>query len=668
MVLLAAHKLSKAYGPQVLFTDVEITISEGDRIGLLGVNGAGKSTLLKCIGGLEPSDGGNIERQRGASILFLEQEPELPPDVAARTWVEGGLAEWSAAKARHDDVAAELSAGSRDPKLVDEIAHLGEELERLGGWARDHEVDEVLQKLGIRTPEQTVGTMSGGERRRVALARILVARPHLAILDEPTNHLDADVIAWLETFLVDRFPGAVLMVTHDRYVLDAVCNRILDLDRGALKEYTGNYGDYLEARAIADDQEARVESNRQNFLRREVAWLRRGPKARSTKQKARIHRANDALAVEAPRERGKVLLEAEVSRLGGTILDVEETVFAIGDRVLNEPFSLRLTRGERIGIVGPNGLGKTTLLKAVAGEGLALSGKITLGAQTKIAYFDQARADLPNDWTIFDAVAGQEGSEVLGGGRVTIGGETMSMRAYLERFLFEGSKLRQKVGSLSGGERARVALAKVLRDGANVLLLDEPTNDLDVSTLEALETLLTTWPGCALVVSHDRAFLDAVATGILAFEGDGTAPAKVTLYQGNYDTYTTLKAEAAAAAAAAAKSASLRPPPKVQPASIRPEAVSAPKAAVSEAPKKGGPKVKMSWAEEKELGGIMDAIGQAEDNVYAIEAELARPENFSDDGSKARALTVKLEAAKKEAERLTARWEALEAKRTSATG
>ena len=546
MVLLAAHKLSKAYGPQVLFTDVEVTVSAGDRIGLLGVNGAGKSTLLKCLGGLEPSDTGTIDRQRGASILFLEQEPELPANSTARAWVEGGLAEWAQAKSRHDAISELLAAGSRDMALVDELSHLGEELERLGGWARDHEVDDVLNKLGILSPEQSIGTMSGGERRRVALARILVARPHLAILDEPTNHLDADVIAWLEEFLVDRFPGAVLMVTHDRYALDAVCNRILELDRGVVREYTGNYGDYLEARAVADEQDARVEANRQNFLRREVAWLRRGPKARSTKQKARINRAHDALAIETPRERGKVLLEADASRLGGTILDAEEVVFAIGDRILNEPFSLRLTRGERIGIVGANGLGKTTLLKAVAGEGSPILGKLTLGAQTKISYFDQARADLPDDWNIFDAVAGIEGSEVLGGGRVSLGGEMISMRAYLERFLFEGSKLRQKVGSLSGGERARVALAKALRDGANVLLLDEPTNDLDVTTLEALETLLSTWPGCALVVSHDRAFLDAVATGILAFDRVEGAPSKVTLYQGNYDTYQTLKADAEA--------------------------------------------------------------------------------------------------------------------------
>ncbi len=556
-------------------------------------------------------------------------------------------------------MSAELGAGSRDPKLVDELAHLGEELERLGGWARDHEVDEVLQKLGIRKPEQTVGTMSGGERRRVALARILVARPHLAILDEPTNHLDAEVIEWLETFLVERFPGAVLMVTHDRYVLDAVCTRILELDRGAVKEYAGNYGDYLEARAEADEQEARVEANRQNFLRREVAWLRRGAKARTTKQKARIQRAQEAIAIEAPKERGKVVLEADASRLGGTILDVDAAVFRIGERVLNSPITLRLTRGERIGIVGPNGLGKTTLLKAVSGEGAPSAGRIQLGAQTKIAYFDQARADLPNEWTIFDAVAGQEGSEVLGGGRVTIGGETLSMRAYLERFLFEGSKLRQKVGSLSGGERARVALAKALRDGANVLLLDEPTNDLDVSTLEALESLLTGWPGCALVVSHDRAFLDAVATGILAFEGDGTSPANVTLYQGNFETYQTLKAEAARASAEQAKP--LRSP-SIVPAAVTGPSVPAPS---TSPPSK---KTKLTWAEEKELDGLMDAIGEAEDAVSVIEATLADPATFADDGSKARTLTAELERAKAEAERLTSRWEELEAKKTAAKG
>ncbi len=655
MVVLAARGLSKAYGAQALFANVEVALARGDRVGLLGVNGTGKTTLLKCLAGLEPPDTGTVERRRGASILVLEQEPELDSESTARAWVEGGLEAWSTAKLRHDVLAAQLAAnasGGSDPTLVAELARTGEELERLGGWARSHEVDDVLEKVGIRSPDQRLGTMSGGERRRVALARILVARPDLAILDEPTNHLDAEVIAWLEEFLVARFPGAVLMVTHDRYALDAVCTRIVELDRGGLKESAGNYEDYLEARAEIDAHETRVEANRQNFLRRELAWLRRGAKARSTKQKARIQRAQHALAVDAPVERGRVVLEADASRLGGTILDVEHAVFAVEGRVLTTPVTLRLTRGERIGIVGPNGLGKTTLLAALAGKLEPHTGKITRGTQTKIAYFDQARADLPDDWSIFDAVAGEAGSDVLGGGQVTIGDETLSLRAYLERFLFEGPKLRQKVGSLSGGERARVALARALREGANVLLLDEPTNDLDIATLEALEGLLISWPGCAVVVSHDRAFLDAVATGILAFEGDGTGPARVTLFPGNYTMHRTLAQEAAAVEAARARSMATATSDR-------------PGARASGAPK--GPKSpKLTWGEERELEGLLDSIGEAEARVQAVEDALSNPATFSDDGTKARALTADLELAKGEVQRLTLRWEELEAKQEAA--
>ena len=408
--------------------------------------------------------------------------------------------------------------------------------------------------------------MSGGEKRRVALARILVAKPDLAIFDEPTNHLDADTIAWLEEYLVREFPGAVLLVTHDRYVLDKVATRVFDLENGQVTEYTkrsdreGAFVDFLEQKAERLAQAGRVESNRQNFLRKEIEWLRRGPKARSTKQKARIQRAETAISADGPRLRGEVELvglEAGSSRLGKTILDIQNVSLDLGGRRLIDDLSLRLVKGARVGIVGPNGAGKTTLLKLVTGELVPTSGKVTKGLQTKIAYFDQSRSTLRDDWTVFDNVAEREHSDKTGGGTVTIGDRVLGMRAYLELFMFDGAALRRKVSALSGGERARVALALALKTGANTLLLDEPTNDLDMDTLGSLEDLIETWPGCVLVVSHDRWFLDRVATSILAFEGGG----KVQLYAGNWESYREQKREDEKAAKQMARPASRRPPP-----------------------------------------------------------------------------------------------------------
>ena len=565
MPVLTAHSVTKAYGLRPLFDQATFTIRRGEKVALLGPNGTGKSTLLRVLAGLEPLDTGTIDRRRDAVILYLPQEPELDPARTPREIAREGLTAWHAAKSKYDAVSDRIGAGETTDELMAAQAKLAEDVERLGGWSRDHEVDEILLHLGVLDVERPVGTMSGGEKRRVALARILVAKPDLAIFDEPTNHLDADTIAWLEDYLVREFPGAVLLVTHDRYVLDKVATRVFDLENGQVTEYTkrsdreGAFVDFLEQKAERLAQAGRVESNRQNFLRKEIEWLRRGPKARSTKQKARIQRAETAIAADGPRIRGEVELvglETGASRLGKTILDLEHVCLDLGGRRLIDDLSLRLVKGARIGIVGPNGAGKTTLLKLVTGELTPTSGKVTKGLQTKIAYFDQSRSTLRDDWTVFDNVAEREHSDKTGGGTVTIGERVLGMRAYLELFMFDGAALRRKVSALSGGERARVALALALKTGANTLLLDEPTNDLDMDTLGSLEDLIETWPGCVLVVSHDRWFLDRVATSILAFEGGG----KVQLYSGNWESYREQKREDEKALKQA-RPASRRPPP-----------------------------------------------------------------------------------------------------------
>jgi ABC transport system ATP-binding/permease protein len=630
--ILTATQLEKAFGVHTVLAGVDLSIHTGERIGLVGANGSGKSTLGRILAGRDVPDRGNVARRRTATIAYLDQEPTFEGSPTARGAVLAGLAAWSEAKGRHDAATQALTDGTGDLETQLSLQETAAaDVERLGGWDVMHQVDSMLGHLGIERPDADVATLSGGERRRIALARILISRPSLAVLDEPTNHLDVETVDWLEGYLRDEFEGALLLVTHDRYLLDRVAERTLELDQGKLYAYDGGYELYLQAKAERLAHEARTEQNRQNFLRRELEWLARQPKARTTKQKARIERAESAKGMRAPKEERTAQLSIEETRSGKTILELRNLALDVGGKRVVQGLDLFVTQGERIGVVGRNGTGKTTLLRAIMGVLAPSAGSVVVGENTKIAYFDQERSGLDESASVFDNVAGDQP-------KIEVGGEVLDPRSYLERFLFDRHKQRQEVSSLSGGERARVALAKMLRQKANLVLLDEPTNDLDVGTLSALEGMLIDFAGSAIVVTHDRWFLDRVATSILAFEGDG----RVVRYPGNYETLRRLRAEAKNA----------EPPPETRASPSKP-APQKPKAA-----KKG-----LTFAEQKELDGIMDAIEKAEARVTAAERRLSDPALYSAGGDEVKDATEELSTARVEAARLVARWEELEGKR-----
>jgi ATP-binding cassette subfamily F protein uup len=632
--VLTAQALHKAFGPQVVLDAVDVTIQPGERVGFVGLNGSGKSTLARILAGIEVPDAGSVAVRRDAEIAYLAQEPVFPDGATARQAVASGLKAWSRAKARYDGIAAAMAAtSSDDDTLLESQLEAEAEIERLGGWDLMHTVEAMLGHVGIREHDARLDAMSGGERRRVALAQVLVARAALTILDEPTNHLDASTVEWLEGYLIDEHAGALLLITHDRYLLDRVVQRTLEVDRGKVFSYPGGYESYLEAKAERQAHAARAESNRQNFLRRELEWLRRQPKARSTKQKARIERAETARAVQAPKAERTASLALAEARSGKTILELHKLGLERGGRVLVRELNLFLPQGERMGIIGPNGAGKTSLLKAIAGELEPTAGKVVLGKNTRIILFDQERAGLDDAASVFDNVAG-------GQGVIELGGQVIEPRAWLERFLFDTSKQRQPVGSLSGGERARVALAKMLRQPASLVILDEPTNDLDVATLGALEELLVEFGGSALVVTHDRWFLDRVATSILSFEDGG----KVVLYPGNYTTFRRLREENLARERQQARAASESKAPRAS----RPP---------------GKLRAGLTYGERLELESIVAKIDAAEAHVQELEVKLAQPGTYAGRGEEVRQLIGELEQARAHATELTARWEELEAKK-----
>ena len=517
------HRLSKTYpGGKTVLKDISLSFYPGAKIGVVGLNGAGKSTLLKIMAGIVDDFVGEAKPADGIRVGYLPQEPELDPQKDVIGNAMEGVAEKKAIVDRYNEIAANYS-----DETADEMTALQDQIDAQGLWDLDAQVEQALDALRAPPSDADVTKLSGGEKRRVALTRLLLAKPDILLLDEPTNHLDAESVAWLERFLKD-YGGCVILVTHDRYFLDNITEWTLELDRGQGVPYKGNYSSWLEQKAKRMEAEKGAEESRQRALKRELEWIRSSPKARQAKSKARIQ-AYDKLVEESAREEvGKASIQiAAGPRLGGVVVEADGLSKAFGDRLLIDSLSFKLPPGGIVGVIGPNGAGKTTLFKMLVGQEKPDKGSIRLGETVKISYVDQSRGHLDDSKTVWQEISGGLDIISLGGKR------EVPSRAYCGWFNFKGADQQKKVGLLSGGERNRVHLAKLLKEGGNLLLLDEPTNDLDTETLGALEQALEEFAGCAVVISHDRFFLDRLATHILAFEGDS----HVEWFEGNFADY-----------------------------------------------------------------------------------------------------------------------------------
>jgi ATP-binding cassette ChvD family protein len=518
--------LSKAYpnGKKVL-ENINLSFYPDAKIGVLGVNGAGKSTLLRIMAGIDKEWTGEAWVAEGARVGYLPQEPQLDPIKTVRANVMEGVAEKKALVDRYNEAAMKLAEEYSD-ELMEEMTKLQDQIDAQGLWDLDSKIDQAMDALRCPPDDADVSKLSGGEKRRVALCRLLLWQPELLLLDEPTNHLDAETVQWLEAHLRE-YPGAILIVTHDRYFLDNVTGWILELDRGRGIPYEGNYSSWLVQKQKRLEQEGREEASRQKTIEREREWINASPKARQTKSKARYQRYEELVAKAAqqgPTTAQIIIPVAE--RLGANVIEFTDLKKGFGDKLLVDGLSFKLPPGGIVGIIGPNGAGKTTLFRMIIGSETPDAGTIKIGESVSLGYVDQSRDSLDDSKTVYEEISG--GNEII-----RLGKREINARAYCGAFNFKGGDQQKKVGSLSGGERNRVHLAKILQKGANVLLLDEPTNDLDVDTLRALEEALEDYAGCAVVISHDRMFLDRVATHILAFEGDS----RVEWFEGNFQDY-----------------------------------------------------------------------------------------------------------------------------------
>jgi ATP-binding cassette ChvD family protein len=527
--IYAMQRVRKAHQDKVILDEVTLAFLPGAKIGVVGPNGAGKSTVLKVMAGLEGVSNGEAALAPGATVGILLQEPRLDPAKDVLGNVEEGVAPTRALLARFEELGQRLGeAGPEEmERLLEEYARVQDAIEAAGAWDLDAQLDMAMDALRLPPGDADVTTLSGGERRRVALCRLLLQRPDLLLLDEPTNHLDAESVQWLEQHLA-AYPGTVLAVTHDRYFLDNVAGWILELDRGRAYPYEGNYSTYLETKAARLAAEARASAGRRRVLQRELDWVRAGTRGRHAKGRARLRRYEE-LAAEAERDRPVDFDEIQIPpgpRLGDVVVEAEALTKGYGDRLLVDGLSFSLPRGGIVGVVGANGAGKTTLLRMITGEERPDAGRLRLGPTVKLAYVDQDRARMSDGQTVFEAISG-------GLDHFRVGGHELPTRAYVAAFGFKGPDQQKPVGALSGGERNRLHLALTLREGGNLLLLDEPTNDLDVDTLRSLESALLDFPGCAVVVSHDRWFLDRVASHVLAVEGDSQA----AWFEGNFADY-----------------------------------------------------------------------------------------------------------------------------------
>ncbi|NOD47873.1 energy-dependent translational throttle protein EttA [Ruegeria sp. HKCCD5849] len=518
--------VSKTYpGGKKCFENIHLSFLPGVKIGVVGVNGAGKSTLMKIMAGLDTDFTGEAWAAEGAKVGYLPQEPQLDESLTVRENVMLGVAAKKAKVDRFNEIAMEIAENYSD-ELMEEMTTLQDAIDAENLWDLDSQIDVSMEALRCPPDDANIANLSGGEKRRVALCKLLLEAPDMLLLDEPTNHLDAETIAWLQQHLID-YKGTILIVTHDRYFLDDITGWILELDRGRGIPYEGNYSAWLEQKAKRLEQEAREDKSKQKTLQRELEWMRQGQKARQAKSKARINAYNE-LAEQSEREK---LTRAQIvipngQRLGGKVIEVEGLSKHMGDKQLIEGLDFALPPGGIVGVIGPNGAGKSTLFKMLTGQEQPDSGTITLGDTVELSYVDQSRDDLKDNDTVWEAITG--GAEII-----QLGDAQVNSRAYCSSFNFKGGDQQKKVSLLSGGERNRVHMARLLKEGGNVLLLDEPTNDLDVETLRALEDALVDFAGCAVVISHDRFFLDRICTHILAFEGD----AHVEWFEGNFEDY-----------------------------------------------------------------------------------------------------------------------------------
>ncbi len=639
MALLTLKDVHLAVGDRQLLDGVSLVVEEGQRIGLLGANGCGKSTMLRILAGVLEADAGERTERRGLRLGFLPQEPELPADASVHAAVLAGIAGrvdvLAALEQVHGAMAEDPGPDQLDRLLVEQ-QRLDERLDELGGHDVDHRASALLHSLGVIDAQARCGDLSGGERRRVAMARLLLARPELLLLDEPTNHLDAEVTDWLESYLLDAGIPLIL-VTHDRYFLDRLCTRIVEFDNGKLLEYEGGYSSYLVQRADCLEAEAKAESARLNTLRRETEWVKRGPPARTTKAKARIQR-HQALVDAAPPPTSSEL-EFQIPdgpRLGDFVLRVQGVSKSFGDRVVLEPTSFELGPNQRLGIVGKNGAGKTTLLRMILGQLEPDSGKVDVGPTAVFADIDQKRSDLDAAKTVLDEVSN-------GNDYVFVGGRSLRIESFLEQFLFPGQMKHARIGALSGGERNRVLIAKLLCAGGNVLVLDEPTNDLDLASLRALEDALLAFPGAAIVVSHDRWFLDRVATRVVHLDGTGAA----RVHEGDLSLLLARLRDEAADRAAAAAAQAQRDKARAQVQRQAEAPASRPK--------------KLSTREQQELEALPGRIEAAEAELVEVDAQLGQPSIYEAAHTERLAeLTARREALPDELASLYARWEELE--------
>jgi len=619
MKMLTVENVSKSYTEKVLFRDISFTIREHDRIGIIGVNGTGKSTLLKIVSGVEFADGGQISRSKDYTIGYLPQQPTFYEELTVLEQVFSGDTPLIRLLKEYEWVLAQLEEEPLDEKTQERLYQIQQQMDAMNAWEASSNAKAILTKLGVHNLTQKIGELSGGQKRRIALAQALIETPDLLVLDEPTNHLDYKAIRWLEDYL-SRYNGAVLFVTHDRYFLDRVSNRIFELDRGTIYDYKGNYAQFLEAKALREEQELALEEKRQNLYRKELAWIKRGAKARTTKQKARIQRFEQLEASLGIEQRQNVEIALGGSRLGKKVIDLKNVCKKLGGQLLLDNFSFLIKPGDRIGIVGSNGSGKSTLLNLLAGRLHPDSGEIETGQTVKIAYYTQESVDMDENKRMIEYI--REAGEIV---RAT-DGKAISASQILERFLFPVSMHGTPIRKLSGGEKRRLYLLRLLMLEPNVLLLDEPTNDLDTQTLTVLENYLETFPGVVITVSHDRYFLDKVTDQLLIFEGNG----QIKQYHGDYSDYLEEQAK-------------LKEEEKEQNVNSSKEKKQDIK------PKKR----RLSYKEQKEWEEIEEKITNLEEKLQAITSEM---EDAASDYEKVQALALEHDQLSAELERLLDRW------------